>query len=68
MRTFWIYFFIFLCLSISTQAFLYFSGTETYTFSPLYILGQLVIITLIASIVSLMLRKKKNEYKQEKAN
>jgi len=68
MRTFWIYFFIFLCLFVLTQIFLYFSSAETYAFTPLYVLGQLLIVTLIALIVSMMLRKKKNEYKQEKAN
>ena len=68
MQTFWIYFFIFLCLSVLTQAFLYLFGTDQYRLDFLHGFGQIVIITLIALIASYTLRKKKNEYKKEKAN
>ncbi len=67
MRTFWIYFLIFLCLSLLTQAFLYLFGSDQYSLDFLHGFGQIVIITLIALIASYILRKKKNEYK-EKAN
>ncbi len=67
MRTFWIYFFIFLCLSALTQVFLYFFGSDQYNLGFLYGFGQLAIITLIALIASYVLRKKKNEF-NEKAN
>lgn len=67
MRTFWIYFFIFLCLSILTQAFLYFSGSEQYNFDIIHSVRLLVLTTATAFLASYILRKKKNPYKR-KAN
>lgn len=67
MRTFWIYFFIFLVMCILTQLFLYFSAPEKYTFDIVHGAGYLGIICLSALLTSYILRKRKYSLK-EKAN
>lgn len=67
MKTFWIYFSIFLVLSFITQVFLYFSGDELYQLDIKHAILQLAIITLTAFLTSMILRKRKNDY-NEKAN
>jgi len=60
MRTFWIYFFIFLFLTIVTHSFFYLTRKGQQEFSISSFLVELVIIFITALLISYILRKKKN--------
>ncbi len=67
MRTFWIYFSIFLIMCLFTQLFLYFSAPEKYNFDIIHCAGYLFIICISALLTSYILRKRKYSH-NKKAN
>lgn len=62
MRTFWIYFFIFLSLVILVQTFKYLSGPVDLAFTWAESLKYLGLIVLIASISAFISPKKKKKH------